>query len=204
MLKRKKALSILLVTLLFISIAGCNTEKQEDVDDGIYVTPVEVEEENDLPEVEIEEERDFSEAPGIDVDAFLLDDIMHEDLIGNWVYSHMTEGEDDTPVPTPGEFDFSSPGLEISEEVIEMASTSNITVYGNIRLKLYESLVIGKIDYISINTFTISEITIFGEGDAFPTERIDRLSYNPQTGVLRYTASRAELGVDDIHYHFVR
>lgn len=125
------------------------------------------------------------------------------DLIGLWVYSHSTEGEADIPVPTPGEFKLYAPTLEICDN-FEIIWSDDEIVIGNIKTQLYESTIVGTLDRVDNYTYTISGIAISSEGILLRPEREDLLKYDSETGLLRYTISRAEHDIDDINLYFTR
>ena len=109
-------------------------------------------------------------------------------LAGEWGYAYTIEGGSDAPF-VAGEFRRQPPTLEIGADGSVLAIFYETSIEGSL-------IKTGELTYMFINQQASSEGETWTPEDAF-------LSYDPRSGVLRYTYFNEDAGVD-FHHHFVR
>ena len=109
-------------------------------------------------------------------------------ITGAWGYAYTIEGGNETPF-VAGEFQLQPPTLEIGTG-------------GSVLARFYETSIEGRLIKTGELTYMIIHQRATSEGETWELEDAF-LSYDPASGVLRYTYFNEDAGVD-VHHHFVR
>jgi len=123
--------------------------------------------------------------------------VEHDSLIGYWTYTH-TIAENSIPFVVD-EFQYIWPSIEVRAQSMAMTSWDETELFGNIRITLYESVLVGTVNLIEPHSYSLNEVAVIAEGNLEYTDRRYFLQYNPDDESLRY-----DFGVTDVYHYFAR